>query len=104
MAWPSERSLDGGIDEIPQRGPGRLWLAGKHAVGPDPEALLTRVGADAIVCLNERHEIDDRYPGYVEWLVEEAPPRAHRVPIHDLHAPPLPAGREPVSGSAAPPS
>ena len=93
MAWPSERSLDGGVDEIPQRRAGRLWLAGKHAVGPDPEALLERIGATAIICLNERHEIDDRYPGYVEWLTSQAPERAHWVPIHDLHAPTLDVAR-----------
>ena len=37
------------------------------------------------MCLNERHEIDDRYPGYVDWLVGDE--RARWVPIHDLHAP-----------------
>ena len=31
--WPSDRSLDGGIDEIPIPGSGRLWLAGKWLLG-----------------------------------------------------------------------
>lgn len=67
-SWPRGRSADGGIDEIPLPGPGRLWLCGKHAVGPDPEAAMARVGADTLVCFNERHEIDTRYPDYVAWL------------------------------------
>jgi hypothetical protein len=35
-------NLDGGIHEIPLPPPaaGRLWLCGKHAIGPDPEGLL----------------------------------------------------------------
>ena len=67
----SGRSLDGGIDEIPlpsEAEPGRLWLCGKRVVGPDPEAALERVGASIIVCLTERHELEDRYPDYVAWL------------------------------------
>lgn len=92
--WPSGRSLDGGIDEISLPGvEGRLWLCGKHVVGPDPERALGRVGAHTIVCLNERHELDDRYPEYVRWLrVEVSAPvtrRAMWFPIPDLHVPPL---------------
>lgn len=90
MTWPPERSRDGGIDEIPlPGGPGRLWLCGKHVVGPDPEGALARVGATTIVCLNEAHEIESRYPGYVGWLRANAGTRAVWVPVHDLHAPPL---------------
>jgi len=46
-------NLDGGIHEIPLPPParGRLWLCGKHAIGPDPDALMARVGADTVVCL-----------------------------------------------------
>jgi hypothetical protein len=87
VTWLTGRSRDGGVDEIPQARPGRLWLAGKHAVAPDPEAQLLALGATSIVCLNERHELADRYPDYVRWLGAEAPARAHWVPIHDLHAP-----------------
>jgi Dual specificity phosphatase, catalytic domain len=97
--WPSHRSLDGGIDEIPlPRGPGRLWLCGKHVPGPDPEAALSRVGAELIVCLNERHELTARYPAYVAWLERESgaavQPRAIWRPIPDLHAPSLDELRE----------
>ncbi len=88
--WPHGRSRDGGVDEIPLPvGPGRLWLCGKHAVGPDPEALLARVGATTIVCLNERHELDGRYPDYLTWIEAHRPVRASWWPIPDLHAPTL---------------
>ncbi len=67
-SWPRGRSADGGIDEIPVPVSGQLWLCGKHVVGPDPAGALARVGATSIVCFNQTHEIDERYPGYVDWL------------------------------------
>ncbi len=86
--WPLGRSRDGGIDEVPLPGAaGRLWLCGKHAIGPDPEALLTRVGASAVVCLTELDELSERYPDYVAWLRDAGPERAVWFPIPDLHAP-----------------
>ena len=86
--WPSHRSLDGGIDAIPlPDSDGALWLCGKHVTGPDAEAALARVGATTIVCLNERHELEDRYPDYVAWLVAHRGDRAVWFPIPDLHAP-----------------
>lgn len=69
--------------------PGRLWLCGKHFVGPDPEAALAEVGADLVVCLTERHELASRYPSYVAWLDANAGTRALWHPIPDLHAPGL---------------
>jgi protein-tyrosine phosphatase len=87
-AWPGERGRHGGIDAIPlPDGPGRLWLCGKHYVGPDVEVALTSVGATTVVCLNERHELADRYPDYVDWLERHQPERAVWHPIPDLHAP-----------------
>ncbi len=81
------RSLDGGLDPVPVDGRGTLWLCGKHVVGPDPEAALVRAGnARLIVCLNQRHEIADRYPGYVDWLQADDD-RGLWFPIPDLHAP-----------------
>ena len=45
MPWPSHRSLDGGIDQIPlPDSPGELWLCGKHVTGPDAE------GNEACIC------------------------------------------------------
>ncbi len=85
------RSLDGGLDPVSVDGCGTLcrgtiWLCGKHVVGPDPEAALARAeNARLIVCLNERHEIADRYPGYVQWL--QGDDRGLWFPIPDLHAP-----------------
>jgi protein-tyrosine phosphatase len=78
------------VDEIPlPTGAGRLWLCGKHVVGPDPEALLTALGATTIACLTQRHELDDRYPNYVTWLEHHDGGRAVWFPVPDLHAPPV---------------
>ena len=90
MEWrPSERSLNGGVDEIPLPGvTGRLFLCGKHFIAPDPEAALARVSADAAVCLNERAELWSRYPDYVDWLDTNGP-RVLWLPIPDLHVPPV---------------
>ena len=88
----SERSRNGGLDRIPvPDSPGELWLCGKHLIGPDVEAAVARIGADVVLCLNERHELDERYPGYVAWLRTD--PRAWWVPVPDLHAPPLAEAR-----------
>lgn len=82
----TERSLNGGLDEVPlPSGPGRMWVCGKHVVGPDAEAVLERTGASTIVCLNERGELFSRYPDYVEWLREHNGGRAMWVPTHDMH-------------------
>lgn len=91
MGWPHGRSKDGGVDEIPLPGTerGALFLCGKHAVGPDPDALLRRVDATTIVCLNEAHELEARYPQFLAWLVQNAPHRAVHRPIPDLTAPTL---------------
>jgi hypothetical protein len=88
-------------------------LAGKRFVGPDPAAALEEAGATRVVCLCERHELEERYPSYVEWLHSNLDPqgtaaldsriaaeaasggvsggRAVWFPVPDLHAPPLPA-------------
>jgi len=87
MSWLSERSRNGGIDEVPlPAGSGRLWLCGKHLIGPDPEAALERTGASVIVCLTEGHELSARYPDYVEWMVVSRGQRALFTPMPDLHA------------------
>ena len=95
-AWRSERSRTGGVDRVPVPGvDGELWLCGKHFIGPDVEAAVARVGADVVLCLNERHELDDRYPDYVAWL--RADERAWWVPVPDLHAPDADEARAVVS-------
>jgi hypothetical protein len=100
--WPHPRSRDGGIDEIPlPHGPGRLWLCGKHVVGPDPERVLAALGATTIVCLTRRHELDQRFPDYVAWLDDHVDDRAVWFPIDDLHAPSLGAVESFVADVAA---
>lgn len=71
---------------VPGRaGDGRLWLCGKHAIAPDADGLLARLGAAHVVCLTERHELADRYPAYVDWLDRDE--RARWRPVHDLGVP-----------------
>src|SRR5579864_7888125 len=85
---PGERSSNGGVDEVTLPvGGGRLWLCGKHFIGPDPEAALERVEATAVVCLCEAAELLDRYPNYVGWLRANQPARALWYPVADLDAP-----------------
>jgi protein-tyrosine phosphatase len=88
--WRAERSRNGGADEIPLPDGvrGRLWLCGKHFIGPDVEDALRKTGATTVVCLNETRELEDRYPDYVAWLRSEDE-RAVWHPVPDLHAPDL---------------
>lgn len=93
LGWLSRRQRDGGVDEVPL-GPGvagSLWLCGKHAIGRDHDRLIEEVAATTVVCLVERHEIDQRYPEYAAWLDARAPigDEALWWPIHDLDAPPI---------------
>jgi protein-tyrosine phosphatase len=101
--WPRGRGIDGGIDEIPlpEGVSGRLWLCGKHVIGPDPDGVVARVGATTVVCLTQRHELSDRFPGYVEWLDREIGSRAIWHPIHDLSVPAATAFADLVEGVAA---
>ncbi len=100
--WPRGRSRHGGIDEVPLPPgvAGRLWLAGRRYVGPDPSGALRSVGATVAVCLCESFEIDERYPGYVDWI-DRAGGAAVWWPIPDLHAPPLESARSLVADIAA---
>lgn len=88
--WAEERSRHGGVDEIPLPGDiaGRLFLCGKHFIGPDPESAVAHVRATTVVCLNEESELA-RYPAYVAWLREQPPDRLVWWPIPDLGAPGL---------------
>jgi protein-tyrosine phosphatase len=98
--WPRGRARHGGIDQIPlpPEVPGRLWLAGRRYVGPDPEAALASVGAGVVVCLCESGELEARYPRYVDWL-ETGP--AVWWPVPDLHAPPIESARALVADVVA---
>ncbi len=96
------RSIDGGIDQIVVDGVGTgIWLCGKRVIGPDPVGAIDRVGAAAgvpgdrvaVVCLCERHELDERYPDYVTWLDSNVGDRARWAPIPDLSAPDVALGQ-----------
>jgi len=81
-------NIDGGIHEIPMPTlSGRLWLCGKHFIGPDPETVLAGVSADHVVCLVHERELRDRYDGYISWL--RSTDRATWYPIYDLSSPPI---------------
>ena len=82
VSWLTDRQRHGGIDRVAVPGGGALWLCGRHLIAPDPEGTLAMVGAGGVVCLNERHELVDRYPDYVTWLGRD--PRASWSPIPDL--------------------
>lgn len=91
MSWISSRSVDGGLDRVDLSDAlGAIWLCGKHLAGPDPEGTLVRANhAAAIACFCQPHELDERYPGYVEWLEANAATRAHWFAIPDLTSPTL---------------
>jgi protein-tyrosine phosphatase len=86
--WAANRSLHGGVDQIPLPAGtnGRLWLCGKYFIAPDPEAAMAYVEATFVVCLNEPSDLD-RFPGYLEWLRAQPPDRVLWWPIPDLYVP-----------------
>ncbi len=92
MGWLTDRQRDGGIDTIPLPStvPGELRVCGKHAVAAARFADPTMPWS-TVVCLNERGELADRYPAYVDWLDAHASGRDRAIwsPIPDLDAPPL---------------
>jgi protein-tyrosine phosphatase len=72
------------VDRIPTP-VGALWLAALRDVAPDPEAAMRSVGADVVVCLNQRRELEQRSPGYLAWL-ERAGDRAVWFPVANFGA------------------
>lgn len=68
---------------------GQMWLCGKHLIGPDPEATIQTLGIDTVVCLSQQHELVERYPDYIKWIIA-AGEAAIWHPIPDLHAPTVP--------------
>lgn len=97
--WPRGRARHGGVDEVPVPAPGRLWLAGRRYVAPDPEQALVAVGASVLVCLCEAEELAGHWPDYAAWLRRSD--AAWWRPVPDLHAPEPPAARELVAGITA---
>ncbi len=83
-------NTDGGIHEIPlPSGTGRLWLCGKHFIGPNVEDVLASCDNAMAVCLVQEHELQDRYPHYVDWHETHAGTRGIWFPIDDLSYPSL---------------
>ena len=81
-------NTNGGIHEIPlPSGTGRLWLCGKHYIGPNVEEVLAGCDNAIAVCLVQEHELSDRYPSYVEWHETHAGTRGIWNPIDDLSYP-----------------
>jgi protein-tyrosine phosphatase len=81
-------NTNGGIHEIPlPSGAGRLWLCGKHYIGPNVEEVLAGCDNAIAVCLVQEHELADRYPSYIEWHETHAGTRAIWNPIDDLSYP-----------------
>ena len=57
-------------------------------MAPDPQAVLTYADdASTIVCLNHVHELEQRYPWYVEWLRQHRGAEAIWFPITNFSAP-----------------
>lgn len=75
----------GGVHEIPLPAgvPGRLWACGFSVVVHDPADALGVIGADTLVCLLERPEIERRSDRFAGWLAAPEPHRARWWPIED---------------------
>lgn len=81
-------NIDGGIHEIPLDGTvGKLFLCGKHFIGPDVEAVRQDLDIHFVVCLVEEHELINRYDPYVQWHRDNAGNPSVWFPIPDLTYP-----------------
>jgi protein-tyrosine phosphatase len=58
------------------------------------------VGAQVVVCLCERFELEERYPEYSQWLSAHAGGAARMFPVPDLHAPSVDEARA-ITGEVA---
>jgi protein-tyrosine phosphatase len=75
------------IDAVPlPRTDGSLWLCGLRDIADEPDAVLAYTGASTVVCLNERAELERRFPAYADWLRANQPGRALWFPIRNFHA------------------
>ncbi len=81
-------NTDGGIHEIPLGGTvGKLWLCGKHFIGPNVESVRQQFNIHTVVCLVEDHELRLRYDDYVQWHKDYAGNGALWFPMPDLTYP-----------------
>jgi protein-tyrosine phosphatase len=81
-------NTDGGIHEVPLDGTvGKLWLCGKHFIGPDVESIRVERNITYVVCLVEEHELRDRYDAYAQWHRDNAGSPSVWFPIPDLSYP-----------------
>lgn len=75
------------IDRIPlPASDGELLLCGVRDVADDPDAILARLGATTIVCLNPEGELARRAPDYLPWLRANQGGRALWFPIRNFDA------------------
>ena len=84
--------MTGGIHEVPTGLNGRMFLCGKHHIGPDVHGVLQETDHAHVVCLVERHELEHRYDDYLAWLDANSGSRATWLPIHDMTAPAFDVG------------
>jgi len=77
------------IDQVPlPRTDGALFLCGLRDVADDPAAAMAAAdGARTVVCLNERAELERRYPAYAEWVKANNGGAALWYPIRNFSAP-----------------
>ena len=81
-------NTNGGIHQIPLDGTvGKLYLCGKHFIGPNVHAVREEFNIHTVVCLVERHELEGRYDDYLEWHQSNAGNGALWFPLPDLSYP-----------------
>ena len=83
-------NVDGGIHEIPLPiTSARMWLCGKHFIGPKPDVVRAEHNNATVVCLVQKHELVERYDNYIEWHANNSTNTAIWNPIDDLSYPPI---------------
>jgi protein-tyrosine phosphatase len=102
---PTPFNTTGGIHEIPMDAVGidvrgRMFLCGKHHIGPDVQATLDHTGGAHVVCLVERHELEHRYDEYLAWLDGADGDDATWFEIHDMNPPRFADGLQLFTGLA----
>jgi len=81
-------NVDGGIHEIPLPiSTARMWLCGKHFIGPRPDEVRAERNNATIVCLVHKHELIERYDSYIDWHLSNTGGTALWNPIDDLSYP-----------------